>query len=263
MSGYGVTGIAAPLPGAVTPYPVTLDINGQGGWQSVANIAARNAILPTFRKQGMVVVTLNTGIAWQLIGGIDDGSWAVLAVFYQTILDSDSAAMPQEPALHFGAAFTLLDEAGLATRVNLNGILLPTVSVTDNDNTIQVVGGVWSQVINKKIYLTAQNAAIGITNVFGALPGAGLYRVSAFLDVTTHGTSGTLATRINFTPDDGVADFTIVTSALDTSIVGSSSGVAVIESNGAAQITYEVDAVALVTGGTLVYTLRIVVEQIG
>ncbi len=116
-------------------------------------------------------------------------------------------------------------------------------------------------VAQANIYLTGQTGAIGATNVFGSLPAAGLYRISAYLDVVTAGTAGTLSTRINFTPDDGVASFSIATSPLAVSAVGGASGEVIVESAGAAQITYEVDT-ALFTAGSLAYSLRIVGEKL-
>ncbi len=65
MSGVGISGLIKDLPGTVTPYPVWEDIDGFGGWRSVANVAARDAIPDNFRKIGMVVVAEDTGIAYQ------------------------------------------------------------------------------------------------------------------------------------------------------------------------------------------------------
>ncbi len=169
--GYGVTGIAVPLPGSVTPYPVTEDVNGKGGWSEVADHATRDAILPTFRKQGMVVVTLNDGIPWQLIGGILNGNWATLSgIFYQTIFDSDSSALPQTPILQFGNGFTVLDQAGASTRVNLSSQQLPNVAAADIGDTLAVVtdgagGAFWAKGANAFLSfatVTALNAYAGL-----------------------------------------------------------------------------------------------------
>lgn len=65
MSGVGISGLIKDLPGTVTPYPVWEDIDGFGGWRSVANVAARDAIPDNFRKIGMVVVAEDTGVAYQ------------------------------------------------------------------------------------------------------------------------------------------------------------------------------------------------------
>ncbi len=99
------------------------------------------------------------------------------------------------------------------------------------------------------------------TNVFGSLPAAGLYRISVYLDVVTAGTAGTLSTRINFTPDDTVASFSIATSPYTITAIGGASGAVIVESSGTAQITYEVDT-TLFTAGSLSYSLRIVGEKL-
>lgn len=52
---------------------------GRGGWRTVADITARNAIFPDRRKIGMVVRVLDAGTGtekfYTLSGGISDGNW--------------------------------------------------------------------------------------------------------------------------------------------------------------------------------------------
>jgi putative Mn2+ efflux pump MntP len=66
------------------------------------------------------------------------------AAFYQTILDADSTALPQEPALRFSNDFVLTDEAPDDTHVALAGALLPAVTGANNTEVLAVVAGVWT-----------------------------------------------------------------------------------------------------------------------
>lgn len=77
MSGVGISGLIKDLPGTVTPYPVWEDIDGFGGWRSVANVAARDAIPDNYRKIGMVVVAEDTGVSYQAFPDIH--TWVQIA----------------------------------------------------------------------------------------------------------------------------------------------------------------------------------------
>jgi hypothetical protein len=69
--------------------------------------------------------------------------------FYQTIINGDGGAMPQEPALEFNADFTLTDNAGLSTRVSLQRRPLPSVGLTDAGERLQVnAAGAWDTAAN-------------------------------------------------------------------------------------------------------------------
>jgi len=68
MSGVGVSGLIANLPGTITPYP-TQDPNlEKGGYRNdVATIAARNAIPANFRTEGMQVYVRSTKCIYALL----------------------------------------------------------------------------------------------------------------------------------------------------------------------------------------------------
>lgn len=68
MSGVGVSGLIANLPGTITPYP-TQDPNlEKGGFRNdVATIAARNAIPANFRTEGMQVYVRSTKCIYALL----------------------------------------------------------------------------------------------------------------------------------------------------------------------------------------------------
>lgn len=75
MSGVGITGLIANLPGTITPYP-TQDPNLElGGKREVADTTARDAIPANFRTIGMLVTVQNTGATYQLVGGITNANW--------------------------------------------------------------------------------------------------------------------------------------------------------------------------------------------
>lgn len=66
MSGVGVTGLLANLPGTVSPYPV-LDFSlGLGGMRVVSTNAQRNAIPANMRQEGMLVYCSTTKLLYQL-----------------------------------------------------------------------------------------------------------------------------------------------------------------------------------------------------
>lgn len=103
-----VTGIIAPTDTADT-YPVTDVSYGLGGWREVADTPARDAIPAARRREGMVVVTQDTGTAYQLVGGITNGDWVafdaatVLARVCDGRLNNDAT-----DARGFGATATSL-----------------------------------------------------------------------------------------------------------------------------------------------------------
>jgi len=69
----GVTDIIAPL----GVFPALEDISLKGGYQTVANVTARDAIATNQRKVGMQVYTVATAQLWVLYPGITNGDWSV------------------------------------------------------------------------------------------------------------------------------------------------------------------------------------------
>lgn len=64
----------------ITPlgaFPLLNDIYLKGGWQTVLNNTARDAIGASSRKIGMVVYTTSTSQAWILGPGITNGDWTL------------------------------------------------------------------------------------------------------------------------------------------------------------------------------------------
>lgn len=74
-----VTGFIAPSDSADL-YPSHTEEYGRGGYRSVANAAARLAIPPDRRLEGMLVNQIDTGITWKLVGGIADINWTPAAI---------------------------------------------------------------------------------------------------------------------------------------------------------------------------------------
>lgn len=75
MSGVGVSGLIANLPSTITPYPTQNPALELGGYRSVANAAARDAIPASFRDVGMEVTLQDTGATYELFGGIANANW--------------------------------------------------------------------------------------------------------------------------------------------------------------------------------------------
>lgn len=77
MSGVGISGIIANLPGTVTPYPTQDPSLELGGYRTVADSTARDAIPANFRVLGMLVTLQSTGVTYQLFGGLANANWIV------------------------------------------------------------------------------------------------------------------------------------------------------------------------------------------
>jgi hypothetical protein len=57
------------------PFPLMEDNYLKGGYQSVADIAARDAIITASRKEGMLVYVRDTDIIYKLGSGLTNGDW--------------------------------------------------------------------------------------------------------------------------------------------------------------------------------------------
>lgn len=86
MSGVGVSGLIANLPGTITPYPTQDPSLELGGFRSdVATVADRNLIPANFRKEGMEAYVRSTKCiyalqsdltTWKIIGNVNLGAQA-------------------------------------------------------------------------------------------------------------------------------------------------------------------------------------------
>lgn len=74
-----VAGFIAPSDSTDT-YAVTDETYNRGGYRSVADITARNAITADRRKEGMLVRVLSTGDVYVLVGGILDANWTLFTL---------------------------------------------------------------------------------------------------------------------------------------------------------------------------------------
>ena len=78
MASYNGTVI---LSGMISPtdttdaYPTHEDTLGKGGYSSVADVTARDAISTLRRKIGMMVYVESDGLTYQLQGGVDNADW--------------------------------------------------------------------------------------------------------------------------------------------------------------------------------------------
>lgn len=71
----GITDLLAPL----GEFPIVEDTNFKGGYQSISDVSARDAIPANKRKIGMQVYTVATAQLWVLYPDITNSSWALAA----------------------------------------------------------------------------------------------------------------------------------------------------------------------------------------
>jgi len=105
-----------------------------------------------------------------------------VAAFYQTIIDSDGGDAIQEPALQFGPGFSVIDEPGFATRVNLSRAPLPSVGAPDIGEQLQVA----SDGAGGALWTTAANGFLQVATVAGlaTYPGLRTPGMLAYVPVT-------------------------------------------------------------------------------
>ena len=132
-----VTGFIAPSDSTDT-YATHDEIYGRGGFRTVVDIAARNAITTDRRRIGMLVRVLDDGFGamkfYTLIGGIADINW-VEESFTGGGSTFRGHAVPVEAPNGFLATFTLPSsekfQAG-SLQVFLNGIKYIPANVAEN-----------------------------------------------------------------------------------------------------------------------------------
>lgn len=111
------------------------------------------------------------------------------------------------------------------------------------------------------LYLTAQGAAIGATNLFAANPTKGLYALDIYLAVTTVGSAGDTATVTIAYTDDAQAESVTPISSASVAAKGQFNSRILVETTGAANVTY---ALAFpVKTGTPQVSLRIKATRLG
>ena len=77
--------VAGPIVPGGSSYPGVDQSYFGGGWRSVANITARNAIPSGRRVEGMRVYAMTEGKEYQLIGGIADANWTFVPQIKDTV----------------------------------------------------------------------------------------------------------------------------------------------------------------------------------
>jgi len=136
---------SVPITGFVAPtatsdiYATQDEFYNRGGWRTVADITARNAITADRRKVGMIVRVLDAGGAvekfYTLVGGIADGNW-VEQVFGGTGSGTFRGhAVPVEAPDGFRVTFTLPSSEKFQTgslQVFLNGAKYNPESIVEN-----------------------------------------------------------------------------------------------------------------------------------
>lgn len=145
MSGVGITGLIANLPGTSTPYPTQDPALEIGGWRSVANAAARDAIPANFRAIGMQVALQDTGLTYQLVGGIANANWKVAynapffgRFFVDATFTGYQTGSSSNPYTSCAAAFAAAAAAGIGS-----GILMLPPGVKITENVVFPLTGSW------------------------------------------------------------------------------------------------------------------------
>jgi hypothetical protein len=102
------TGVGATFKELFTGSSIIGYANLLGGYQTVATLAARNAIPAANRVVGMTVYEVDTDQMWRLIGGIANGNWVNV-----TVSQVSNTAAGLVPAV--GAVSTILQSNGTAS----------------------------------------------------------------------------------------------------------------------------------------------------
>lgn len=143
MSGVGVTGLIANLPGTITPYP-TQDPNLElGGCRQVADVAARDLIPANFRVADMLVTLQDTGVTYQLHGGLTNADWRTFtgdsfkgAYYVNSSFAGVQLGSQSNPFVSAAAAFTYAATVGVTSGVVFLG-------QNHTENVVFPVGGDW------------------------------------------------------------------------------------------------------------------------
>lgn len=120
----GVTDEIAPL----GSFPVVDDAYVKGGYRSVADVTARDAISATSRKAGMLVRTVATNATWILGAGLTNGDWSVFTtppslgtLSYQTLGLHETTTQRTVEVLAGGIYFNPADFGTPSVKLRLYG----------------------------------------------------------------------------------------------------------------------------------------------
>jgi hypothetical protein len=135
MSGVGITGLIKPLNSGA--FPVWEDIDGLGGFRTVADITARDAIYANERKLGMQVKTQSDNNVWTLVGGLLNANWVLeqgQSPFKATYYVDPAFTGPQKgsqsnPFVTIAAAFAYAASLAISSFVVK---IPPGITVTEN-----------------------------------------------------------------------------------------------------------------------------------
>lgn len=103
-----VTGFIAPTDTTDT-YASHDAVYGRGGLRSVANESGRLAITEDRRAEGMLVWQIDTGVMWQLDGGITNSHWVVYSSSDTNIANSNLTFDNNRSTSLSTYGFTILD----------------------------------------------------------------------------------------------------------------------------------------------------------
>lgn len=181
-----VAGFIAPTDSTDT-YAVTDETYNRGGYRTVADLTARNAITADRRKEGMLVRVAASGDTYVLVGGITDANWTLFTLTASqslqilSIVEGATTPDPGTPTLIWSAVTgTLLVWNGTAwistvadpdlqalANLNTTGVMVRTGSGTV---ATRVIAGTAGQIQVSNGDGLATNPSIALTNT-GVAPG--------------------------------------------------------------------------------------------
>lgn len=138
------------LSGMISPtdtldqYPTHEDTLGKGGYSSVVDLTARDAISTLRRKVGMMVYVGSDGKTYQLQGGVDNSNW-------NEFISGTGGTTAQEELV-----VTAIPVSGLINTIFVGATIQPNkiIYVRGNDGLIEskVFSGTLSTVLNNNAY---------------------------------------------------------------------------------------------------------------
>jgi len=190
-------------------YPVTDVIYGKGGYVSVANAAARNAITAERRSLGMLVHLEDTGAVYMLVGGLADINWTL-----QTVMSSGTTVLTSGDVLGMTAAQGVFQASGVYTASGNYWVVTSGQSYVTSGLSVKEASGVCWVTASGQAYVASGIYAAGLLKQM-----SGVYMNSGDMIANQSGStllsmSGPTATSGVHTCTSGGTLNTVITRAL-------------------------------------------------
>lgn len=144
-------------PNPVADYYLVSDVDLQGGYRIVADNTARDAIVTSQRKIGMLVYSIGSATTYQLIGGLLNVNWVAQASSAYDTIQNNGSSLTQRTTLNVLPRLVAADTGSLTTLdLNTSGVSAGTY----NTVTVDVYGRV-TVGANASYVLTTRNLTAG------------------------------------------------------------------------------------------------------